>query len=355
MAVDTQEPQALDEARLNAFVGKAIDDWGALGSAALTRIGDRLGLYEALADGDWKSAADLAAATGTVERYVREWLLNQAAGSVVEYEPASRRYRLPAEHAAALPSLLGGYELFLAAVRAEARIANAFRYGGGVRWGEHDADLFEGTERFFRPAYEQHLVPAWLPALDGVVARLEAGGSAADVGCGYGASTIVMAKAFPNARFVGYDTHAASIERARAAAQDAGVAHQISFETLGADAYPAPVTGYDLIAFLDCIHDMSDPVGAVRHARQALAPDGVVLLVEPMAGERVEDNFNPLGRALSAASVLICTSNSLADHGPALGTVATDPQLREVFLAGGFSRFRRATETPFNRVFEARP
>jgi SAM-dependent methyltransferase len=355
MAVHTDAPRALDEARLNAFVGKAIEEWGALGSAALMRIGDRVGLYEMLGRGGWMSSAELAAATGTVERYVREWLLNQAAGGILEYAPESGRYHLPAEHAAALPNLLGGYEVFLAAARAEARIAEAFRSGGGVRWGEHDPDLFEGTERFFRPSYEQNLVAAWLPALDGVVPRLDAGANVADIGCGHGASTIVMASAFPRSRFVGYDDHAPSIERARSAASTAGVAERVSFEVFGASGYPAPVTGFDLIAFFDCLHDFWDPVDAARHARQALAPDGVVLIVEPMAGERVEDNFNPVGRAFSAASVLICTSNSLADHGPALGTLATDSQHREVFTSAGFSRFRRATETPFNRVFEARP
>jgi SAM-dependent methyltransferase len=353
MAIDSAAPRALDEGRLNAFVGKAIDDWGALGSAALTRIGDRLGLYDELATGPLTSS-ELAARTGTVERYVREWLLNQGASGTLTYDPASQRYSLPPEHAAALPNLLGGYELFLAAVRAEARIAESFRAGGGIRWGEHDADLFEGTERFFRPGYEQNLVQNWIPALDGVTATLESGASVLDVGCGHGASTIVMAHAYPKSRFVGYDNHAPSIERARQAADEAGVADRVSFDVHGASQYPVPLTGYDLITFFDCLHDMADPVGAARHARSALAPDGVVLLVEPMAGRRAEDNFTPLGRAFTAASVLVCTTNSLADAGLALGTVATDEQLAGVFSAAGFGHFRRATETPFNRIFEAR-
>jgi SAM-dependent methyltransferase len=358
MAVQTGEPQVapvFDETKLSEFIGRAVADWGALGSAALVRIGDRLGLYDALAEAGSVTSAELAARTGTVERYVREWLLNQAASGTLTYEPASGRYGLPLEHAAALPNLVGGYELFLGAIRAEKRIADAFRTGGGLRWGEHDPDLFEGTERFFRPGYEQNLVQSWLPALDGVVAKLEAGASVADVGCGHGASTIILGQAYPRSRIVGYDNHPPSIERGREAALAAGLGERVHFEVAGANMYPAPVTGYDLIAFFDCVHDLDDPVGAARRARESLAPDGTVMMVEPMAGARAEDNFNPLGRVFSAASVLICTSNSLAGHGPALGTLATDDQLRDVFATAGFTRFRRATETPFNRIFEARP
>jgi SAM-dependent methyltransferase len=355
MAVEITEPRALDEARLNAFVGKAIDEWGALGSAALVRIGDRLGLYEALSRGDWTAPAELASATGTVERLVRAWLINQAAGGVVDYEPASGRYRLPPEHAAALPSLLGGYEVFLGAIRAESRLADAFRGNGCVRWGDHDPDVFEGTERFFKAGYEQNLVQSWIPSLDGVEARLAAGAHVADVGCGHGASTIVMARAFPRSSFVGYDNHAPSIARAREAAGEAGLSDRVSFAVASATNHAAPVTGYDLIAYFDCLHDLADPVGAARHARETLATDGAVLIVEPMAGARIEDNFNPVGRVFSAGSVLICTPHSLADGGPALGTLATDAELHEVFTRAGFGRFRRATETPVNRVFEARP
>ena len=344
----------LDEAKLNGFIGRAVADWGALGSAALVRIGDRLGLYDALAEAGPVTSAELAARTGTVERYVREWLLNQAASETLSYDPASGRYSLPPEHAAALPNLVGGYELFLGAIRAEKRIADHFRTGGGLRWGEHDPDLFEGTERFFRPGYEQNIVQSWLPALEGVVAKLEAGASVADVGCGHGASTLILAQAYPRSQIVGYDNHPASIERATEAARAAGLADRVRFEVAGASTYPAPVTGYDLITFFDCLHDMDDPVGASRRAREALAPDGTVMLVEPMAGAAAEDNFNPLGRVFSAASVLVCTSNSLAGDGPALGTLATDAQLSDVLATAGFTRFRRATETPFNRIFEAR-
>ena len=264
------------------------------------------------------------------------------------------RYHLPPEHAAALGAVVGAYYLFTAAIKAEPRITAAFKTGQGMLWSEHDAALFAGTERFFRPGYEQNLVPSWIPALDGVEAKLQTGATVADVGCGHGASTLIMAQAYPRSRFVGFDNHEASILRARQAAADAGMADRVTFEVAGADAYPAPPGGYDLVAFFDCLHDMGDPVGAIRHAASTLTEDGTVLLVEPMAGERVEDNLNPVGRVYAGASVLICTPHAVAEGGTALGTIATEAALREVVTAGGLSRFRRATETPFNRVFEAR-
>jgi SAM-dependent methyltransferase len=349
------QPQPeIDEAKLNAFMGKAVDDWGVLTSAALVVIGDKLGLYSALTEGGPATPSELAQRTATVELYVRPWLVNQAAGGYVEYDPSSGRFRLPPEHAAALAAVAGGYHLLTAALKAEPRISQAFKTGAGMLWSEHDPALFTGTESFFRPGYEQNLVQSWIPALDGVEGRLRAGVTVADVGCGFGASTLIMARAYPRSRFVGFDSHEPSILHARDAAIAAGLSDRVTFEVAGADAYPGPANGYDLIAFFDCLHDMGDPVGAMHHAASTLAEEGTVLVVEPMAGDRIEDNLNPVGRIYAGASVLVCTPHAMAESGTALGTIATDSALREVAVAGGLPHFRRATETPFNRVFEAR-
>ncbi len=359
MAVRTEERQAtervqIDEARLHTFLGRAVGDVGALGSAPLVLIGEQLGLYEAMAEAGPITSAELARRTGTVERYVREWLQNQAAGGYVEHDPATDRYVLPVEHAAALPNLYGAFQLLLGATKAAPRIAEAFRTGAGLSWGEHDPEMFEGCERFFRPGYEQYLVSSWIPALDGIEAKLQTGAVVADVGCGHGASTIIMARAYPRSRFVGFDNHPPSIDRARRGAEEAGVADRVRFEVASALDYPARPDGYDLIAFFDCLHDLANPDGAARRAYDTLAQDGSVLLVEPMAGERTADNLNPVGRVYSAASVLICTANAIAGGGSALGTLVPEARLRDLFEAAGFTSFRRAAETPFNRVFEAR-
>jgi len=357
--METMANKAINEEKVHAFLGKVINDWGATLSSALVIIGDKLGLYKAMADGEPVTPQQLAQRTGTTERYVREWLINQAASGYIDYDPATKCYRLPLEHAIALTddnspfAVAGGFHSMTALVKAEPRIADAFRTGGGMLWGEHDPALFIGTERFFRPGYATYLTTSWIPALDGVQTKLEAGGKVADVGCGHGASTIIMAQAYPRSHFYGFDSHAPSIEHAQAAAAEAGVSDRVTFEV--ADATQFPGTDYDLVAYFDCLHDMGDPVGAIRRAREAVAADGTVLIVEPMAGERVEDNLNPVGRVFSGASVLVCMPNSLATGGPALGTIATESQLREVVQNGGFSRFRRATETPFNRIFEAQP
>jgi SAM-dependent methyltransferase len=350
---------AVDQEALEAFVGKAVGEFGAAASAALVVMGDKLGLYRALAGAGPLTVSELAERTGTDQRYLHPWLVNQAAGGYIAHDAATGRYWLPPEQATALTDetspfyVGGGFQVITAAMKAESRISENFRSGKGLLWGEQDPGLFQGTERFFRPGYEANLVESWIPALDGAQEKLHAGAVVADIGCGHGVHTLIMAEAFPNSRFFGFDIHAPSIARARELAEEAGLADRAIFAV--ADATDFPGRNYDLIAYFDCLHDMGDPVGAVAHARQALKPDGHVLIVEPMAGERDADNFNPVGRIYAAASVLVCTPNAIATGGEALGTIATERALREVVNDGGLSRFRRATETPFNRIFEARP
>jgi SAM-dependent methyltransferase len=349
----------VDESKLMAFVGKVIGDWGALTSAPLVVIGDQLGLYRAMADGQPVTAAKLAGRTGTAERYVREWLAAQAASGYVSYD-GDGRYHMEPEQAVALTDetspacVLGGFEAFTAAVRVAPQLAEAFRTGAGVGWHEHDPGLFRGTARFFRPGYAANLTGSWLPALDGIAAKLAAGARVADVGCGLGYSTLLMAQAYPAGSFVGYDYHLESIDAARKLAAEADITSRVRFEVAGAKDFPG--RDYDLITYFDCLHDMGDPVGALAHARSALTPDGVVMLVEPYATDDIAGNLNSLGRLFYSASTLICTPASLSqDVGAALGAQAGEARLREVARQAGFSRFRRATETPFNLVLEARP
>ena len=349
---------SVTEDKLNTFLGKAVGDLGASVSAVLMLIGDELGLYTALA-GHRLSAEELAQKTGTNARYVREWLANQAAGGYVEYDEASDAYYLNEEQELCLADpngpvdLVGAYQIVQDLFYVRERAVENFRSGDGMEWGEHHRCLFYGTERFFRGGYNANLVSSWLPALDGVVEKLAAGGRAADVGCGHGASTILMAQAFPNSQFVGIDYHGASIEIARERAAKAGVGNA-SFELADATSYRGD--DFDLIGFFDCLHDMADPSGAARHARAALKPDGHCLLVEPFAGDSVPENLNPVGRLYYGASSLICVPVSLARRGPALGAQAGERRLRKVMVEdGGFTRFRRATQTPFNLIFEARP
>ena len=351
---------AIDGDKLMQFVFRAVDEVGATLNTALVVMGDRLGLYRALAGAGPLSPAELAERTGTAERYVREWLNAQAAGGYVEYDPDTGRYTLPPEQAVALtepdsPAYLPGlFQTALGSLLDSPKIAEATRTGDGFGWHEHVHDVHEGCERFFRPSYNAHLISDWLPALDGVAAKLERGATAADVGCGHGASTILMAQAFPNSTFVGSDYHDGSIETARRRAQEAGVTGRVSFVTAPAAAYGG--TGYDLVTMFDCLHDMGDPVGAARHVRGTLKPDGTWMIVEPHAGDRVEENFNPVGRAYYGFSTLLCTPASLSQEvGLALGAQAGEARIRDVVTAGGFTRFRRAAETPFNLVFEARP
>jgi SAM-dependent methyltransferase len=349
----------VDPKKLDAFVNKALGDLGSALTAALVGIGDRLGLYKAMAGAGWLSSAELAQRTNTHERSVREWLAAQAAAGYLDHDPATGKFALSEEHAVALTDedspacVLGGFQGMGAAIRSAPKVLEAFKTGKGLGWHEHDPDLFLGTERFFRPGYNANLVSSWLPALEGVVPKLEAGARVADVGCGYGASTIILAKAFPRSTFAGFDYHAPSIERARERAKTAGVADRTTFEVASAKTFPGT---YDLIAFFDCLHDMGDPVGAAAHVRQALGENGTWLLVEPRAGDHVHENLHPIGRLFYSVSTLVCTQASLAQEvGAALGAQAGEARLREVLTEAGFTRIRRATDTPFNLVLEARP
>ncbi len=352
------QPAPIDEDKMHAFLGKVVGDFGASLSSALVYIGQKLGLYKAMAEAGPVTPAELAGRTNTNERYIREWLINQAAGGYAEYDAKSGRFSLTPEQIVALTDehspffVGGGFFVIKAMTSAVSRIENHFRNGGGMLWGDHDPDLFIGTEKFFRPGYSAHLVATWIPALTGIEEKLKAGARVADVGCGHGASTVIMAHAYPNSRFWGFDNHESSIRHARERAQAAGVADRVSFEVSMAQTIPNQK--YDLLCFFDCLHDMGDPVGACKRAAEVLDADGSALIVEPMAGNTVEENFNPIGRTFAGASTLCCTANSLALGGPALGAVAPESAIREVVLAGGFSEFRRATETPFNRIFEAR-
>ncbi|EJN14404.1 hypothetical protein PMI42_02050 [Bradyrhizobium sp. YR681] len=345
--------------RLNAFMGKMITEVGAAMNASLVLLGDKLGLYRTLAAKGPMNSAELASATGTNERYVREWLASQAASGYVEYDPASGTFSMLPEQAMALadedsPVFLGAVgNVIAAAFLDEPKITDAFRSGKGVGWNRRSECLFCGTARFFRTGYMHNLVPAWLPALDGVVDKLKRGARVADVGCGHGVSTRLMAEAFPNSRFYGFDYHEGSIEAARKAAHEAKLADRVSFAVHSAKDYPAE--GYDLACFFDCLHDMGDPVGAIRHVRETMARDGTCMLVEPFAGDRLEDNLTPVGRVYYAASTMICTPASLDQEvGLALGAQAGEARLRKVASDGGLSRFRRAAETPFNLILEAR-
>jgi 2-polyprenyl-3-methyl-5-hydroxy-6-metoxy-1,4-benzoquinol methylase len=349
-----------DQKKLEDFLGKIVGDIGAAMSAALVVVGDKLGLYKAMVEAGPVTPGDLARLTGTTERYVREWLNAQAASGYVTYDSDSGRYTLPPEQALAFaddahPAFVSGlFHIAGAMWHGEEKMTDNFRSGNGLEWGAQHPCLFEGTERFFRAGYIGNLVSAWLPALDGVTAKLERGAKVADVGCGLGASTILMAKAFPKSRFVGFDSHEGSIALARDRAKRAGVADRVSFEVAKSTDYPG--SSYDLVAHFDCLHDMEDPVGAARHVRKTIAADGTWMVVEPFAADRPEQNHNPVGRVFYSASTMLCVPHSLAHRGPALGAQAGERRLREVIVdGGGFSRFRRATETPFNLVLEARP
>ena len=350
---------SLDMDKLNAFVGRFVGDLGAAVHAGMVVIGERLGLYKALAAGPI-SSAELAAKTHTDERYVREWLGSQAAGGYVTYDDKTKRFSLSPEQAFTLANedspayLPGAFELALGSLAAVPRITESFRTGAGMGWGEHNDGVFHGCEKFFRPGYAANLVSAWIPALEGVEQKLKSGARVADVGCGKGSSTLLMAQAFPNSRFYGFDYHDKSVEGARESAKRAGVADRVKFEVAAAKGYTGK--DYDFVTVFDCLHDMGDPVGAAKHVRESLAKDGTWMIVEPFANDDLKDNLNPVGRVYYSFSTLLCTPCSRSQEvGLCLGAQAGEARMREVVTSAGFGRFRRATETPFNIVYEARP
>jgi SAM-dependent methyltransferase len=352
--------QPINEAKLHEFMMKAVGEMGAAMNAALILVGDKLGIYKAMAGSGPMTSEEIAAKTKTHERYVREWLAAQSAGGFITYDPATKRYTLPPEQALALADenspvfLPGFFEIVSACVKDEPKITESFRTGKGLGWHEHDHCLFAGTERFFRPNYRAHLIAEWIPALGDVESKLKAGAKVADVGCGLGTSTILLAQAYPKSTFVGFDYHPASIQMAREAAANAGVSDRVKFEVASAKEFPGE--GYQLIAFFDCLHDMGDPEGAARHVRKALDPGGAWMIVEPFANDKLEDNLNPIGRVFYAASTMLCTPASLAQEvGLGLGAQAGEARLSEILKNAGFTYVRRAAETPFNIVLEARP
>jgi SAM-dependent methyltransferase len=350
----------IDEGKLNKFVGQMLGDLGGASSIAMVRIGDALGLYKALHTDGPMTCATLASRTKVNERYLREWLSHQAASGYLTYDPAAATFTLPPEQAMVFAIedspvyMMGGFDVMAAMLDNQPKVQAAFKTGGGVARGDQAGCLFCAVARFFRPGYHNNLIPQWLPALDGVVARLERGAKVADVGCGHGWSTVLMAKAFPKSQFIGYDFHPGSIEDAKAHAAEHGVSGNTKFEV--AKAKEVPGGDFDLVTCFDCLHDMGDPAGAAAHIRTMLKSDGTWMVVEPMAGDRLEDNINPVGRLYYAGSTMVCVPTSLSQEvGAALGAQAGEAKLREVIGGAGFSSVRRATETPFNMILEARP
>ena len=349
---------AIDQAKLDAFMGKFVGDLGAVMHAATVVVGDQLGLYKGLAQGP-ATAEQLAKRTGTDARYLKEWLSAQAASGYVEYTAKTGMFSLSEEQVFALategsPAFIpGAFQIAVAQFKAIPKMAQALRTGAGLGWHEHDTSLFHGTERFFRPGYAANLVSQWLPALEGVEAKLKSGARVADVGCGHGASTIIMAQAYPKSEFIGFDYHEPSVVHARAAAQRAGLEERVRFEVASAKSYPG--SDYDLVTVFDCLHDMGDPVGASAHICESLKKDGTWMIVEPFANDELENNLNPVGRVFYSASTFICTPASRSQEvGLCLGAQAGEARLRTVVRDGGFSKFRRAAQTPFNLIFEAR-
>lgn len=349
----------MDQTKLQDFLGKMVGDLGAAASAALVITGDKLGLYKALAHNGAVSSEELAQRTGTTERYVREWLAAQAASGYVNYDAGNETFSMSPEQVAVFAdddspvNMTGGFISLAAVFKDEPRVAEAFKSGEGISWGEHDSCLFSGTQKFFKPSYKANLTASWIPALDGVEEKLNKGALVADIGCGFGASTLLMAETYPKSEFRGFDFHHPSIVHARKEAQESGL-ENAHFET--ATARKSPGSGYDLVAFFDCLHDMGDPVGALSHAREMLKPDGTVLLVEPFAHDTLAENLNPVGRCFYSFSTAICTPGALSQEvGLALGAQAGEAKLKKAATDAGFTRFRRATETPFNLILEARP
>ena len=360
MATATTAAPPLDEAKLNAFVGKMLGDIGAGVTAALVITGDRTGLYRSLDRDGAATPRELASRTATDERYVTEWLANQAASGYLEYDRDTGSYRLPPEHAMLLAredsplNMQGLFELIQTVMFDEPKITQAFRDGRGVGWNEHHDQLFGATARFFKPGYAANLIASWIPALDGVAQKLKEGAMVADIGCGHGTSTLIMAKEYPNSSFAGFDYHPASIDAAQRAADQAGLGDRVLFAAESATTFPG--VSYDFVTCFDCIHDMGDPVGALAHIRATMARDGTLMIVEPFAHDELEDNLNPVGRIFYGFSTLLCTPAAKAQPGGyTLGAQSGEARMREVAMKAGFTRFRRATETPFNIIYEVRP
>jgi ubiquinone/menaquinone biosynthesis C-methylase UbiE len=350
----------IDEGKLNAFIGQMLSDLGGASSIAMVRMGDALGLYKTIQAQGPMTSMELAKAAKVDERYLREWLSHQAASNYLSYDPATAKFALPPEQAMVFANeespvyMMGGFDVMVAMLDNQPKVQAAFKSGTGVAWGDQAGCMFCAVARFFRPAYHNNLVSAWLPALEGVVKKLEAGARVADVGCGHGWSTVLMAKAFPKSQFVGYDFHSDSIREATAHAKSHGVAANAQFTVGLAKDYAGK--DFDLVTCFDCLHDMGDPAGAAAHIRQSLKSDGTWMIVEPMAGDTLQQNLNPVGRLYYAGSTMICVPTSLSQEvGAALGAQAGETKLREVIHNGGFSSVRRAAETPFNMILEARP
>jgi SAM-dependent methyltransferase len=353
-------PNKIDEQKLHDFMLKAVGDIASTMSAMLLIVGERLGLYKAMAEsGNPITSEELAKKTNTNERIIREWLANQAAGGYIIYDASDGKYTLPPEQAMALADenspvfIHGAYQSIKSFFKDEDKFVEMFKSGKGLRWGEHHHDLFEGTARFFKPNYVGNLVSSWIPSLDGVEEKLKQGAKVADIGCGYGISTILMAKAYPNSKFYGFDNHGPSIEQAKEVSIKEEVTVNTEFNVVSANDESIG-NDYDLITFFDCLHDMGDPVGAMKFAKQSLKPDGTCMIIEPMANDKVEDNLNLVGRTFYAASTLVCVPNSLADNGPALGAQAGEKKIKEIVETAGFTIFRRAAQTPFNIIYEAK-
>ncbi len=348
----------LNETKLNDLLGKVVTEMGAAANGPLITIGDKLGLYKTLSTSGQLTSQELATKTNTAERYIREWLSAQAASGYVNYNSMNKKFSMTPEQTAVFGNdkspvfMTGAFYAISSLYFDESKIEEAFKTGDGVSWGDHNTCLFCGTEKFFSPSYEGNLITNWLPALDGVVEKLQKGAKVADIGCGHAASTIIMAKAFPNSSFIGFDFHKASIEQAKERAQNTGLTN-VSFAVATAKDFPG--NDYDFITFFDCLHDMGDPIGACVHTKAALKPDGTCMVVEPFAKDSLEENMNPVGRAFYAFSTMLCTPCSLNQEvGLALGAQAGEKRLKEVISKGGFTNFKRATETPFNLILEAR-
>jgi 2-polyprenyl-3-methyl-5-hydroxy-6-metoxy-1,4-benzoquinol methylase len=351
----------INEQKLHDFMLKAVGDIASTMSAMLLIIGDRLGLYKAMAESGQPITSDeLAKKTNTNERIIREWLANQAAGGYITYNASDGKYTIPPEQAMALADenspvyIHGAYQSIRSFFKDEDKFIEMFKSGKGLRWGEHHHDLFEGTARFFKPNYIGNLVSSWIPSLDGVEEKLKQGAKVADIGCGYGISTTLMAKAYPNSKFYGFDNHSPSIEQAKELSKKEGITGNVEFSSISANDKSIG-NDYDLITFFDCLHDMGDPIGAMKFAKQSLKPDGTCMIIEPMANDKIEENLNLVGRTYYAASTLVCVPNSLADNGPALGAQAGEKKIKEISEAAGFTKFRRTTHTPFNIIYEAKP